>query len=82
MGELDELSPEPGEDADLDARRRLMQAAERIGEDIQKAAQALGHGDGGAEGRMGDAMRWLEGGVAGGDAGEALTAPLDAWAAL
>lgn len=75
VGELDALSPEPGEDAELDARRRLMQAAERIGEDIQKAAQALGHGDG-AEGRMGDAMRWLEG-VAG-DAGEVLTAPLDA----
>ena len=75
VGELDALSPEPGEDAELDARRRLMQAAERIGEDIQKAAQALGHGDG-AEGRMGDAMRWLEG-VAG-DAGDALTAPLDA----
>ena len=75
VGELDALSPEPGEDAELDARRRLMQAAERIGEDIQKAAQALGHGDG-AEGRMGDAMRWLEG-VAG-DAGEALSAPLDA----
>lgn len=75
VAELDALSPEPGEDGELDARRRLMQAAERIGEDIQKAAQALGHGEG-AEGRMGDAMRWLEG-VAG-EAGEALTAPLDA----
>ncbi|MCI2398155.1 DNA repair protein RecN [Aliiroseovarius subalbicans] len=75
VGELDDLSPEPGEDAELDARRRLMQGAERIGEDIQKAAQALGYGDG-AEGRMGDAQRWLEGVV--GEAGEALEAPIAA----
>ena len=58
--ELTKLAPEPGEDAELDARRRLMQAGQRIGEDVQKAAQALGYGEG-AEGRMGDALRWLEG---------------------
>ncbi len=75
VGELDALAPAPGEDADLDARRRMMQAAERIGEDIRKAAQALGYGDG-AEGRMGDAMRWLDG-VAG-DAGDTLDAPIAA----
>ncbi|HHS94853.1 MAG TPA: DNA repair protein RecN [Rhodobacterales bacterium] len=73
--ELDKLAPSPGEDADLDARRRLMQAGQRIGEDVQKAAQALGPGEG-AEGRMGDALRWLEG-VAD-KAGAALDAPLDA----
>lgn len=73
--ELAKLAPEPGEDADLDARRRLMQAGQRIGEDVQKAAQALGPGEG-AEGRMGDALRWLEG-VAD-KAGEALDAPIEA----
>lgn len=59
MGELDTLDPQPGEDAELDARRRMMQGAERIREDISRAFGAMG-GDG-AEGRMGDALRWLEG---------------------
>jgi DNA repair protein RecN (Recombination protein N) len=73
--ELGKLAPEPGEDEALDTRRRLMQAGHRIGEDVQKAAQALGPGDG-AEGRMGDALRWLEG-VAD-KAGAVLDAPIDA----
>ncbi|MDR9428877.1 MAG: DNA repair protein RecN [Salibaculum sp.] len=59
VAELDALAPEPGEDAALDARRRLMQAAEKIGADISKAMQALGPQ--GAEGMMGDALRWLDG---------------------
>jgi DNA repair protein RecN (Recombination protein N) len=58
VAELDVLAPEEGEDEALDARRRLMQSAERIREDITRAHQALG-GDG-AEGAMGDALRWLE----------------------
>ena len=58
VAELDALAPEEGEDEALDARRRLMQSAERIREDITRAHQALG-GDG-AEGAMGDALRWLE----------------------
>ncbi len=57
VAELDGLSPEAGEDADLDQQRRKMQAAEKIGVDISKAYQALGFN--GAEGHMGDAMRWL-----------------------
>ena len=73
--ELDKLAPEPGEDAELDARRRMMQAGQRIGEDVSKAAQALGPGEG-AEGRMGDALRWLEGVAP--QAGAALDAPIDA----
>lgn len=60
VAELDALSPESGEDAELDSRRRLMQASERIGEDITKAHQALSSGEG-AEARAGDALRWLEG---------------------
>ena len=59
VGELDALSPQPGEDAELDAKRRMMQQSERIREDIQRAGQALGND--GAEGAMGDAMRWLDG---------------------
>lgn len=58
VAELDRLEPEPGEDATLDARRRMMQAAERIRADIQRAHQALTEG---AEGAMIDAQRWLEG---------------------
>jgi DNA repair protein RecN (Recombination protein N) len=59
VDELDKLSPAPGEDADLDARRRMMQASERIREDIARAAQVMGQD--GAEGAMADALRWLEG---------------------
>ena len=56
--ELNELAPEVGEDEYLDKSRRLMQAGERIREDIQKAAEALGSN--GAEAMMSDASRWLE----------------------
>ena len=59
VGELDQLDPQPGEDADLDARRRMMQGAERIRDDVARAFALLG-GDG-AEGAMADAVRWLEG---------------------
>ena len=58
VAEMRALSPEPGEDGVLDARRRMMQAAERVRADIAKAAQALGGQ--GAEGSAGDALRWLE----------------------
>lgn len=56
--ELDGLAPQTGEEADLDAKRRLMQGAQRIREDIEKAANALGFG--GAEGNLNDACRWLD----------------------
>jgi DNA repair protein RecN (Recombination protein N) len=59
VAELDKLNPEPGEDAALDARRRLMQGGARIREDVAKALAALS--DEGAEGRMRDALRWLDG---------------------
>lgn len=58
VAELDKLSPRPGEEAELDARRRLMQGAERIRADIARAHAALSDGAGGA---MRDALRWLEG---------------------
>lgn len=59
VGELDALDPQPGEEATLDARRRLMQAAERLREDVARAATALSLD--GAEGQMADARRWLDG---------------------
>jgi DNA repair protein RecN (Recombination protein N) len=59
VAELDKLAPEAGEEATLDARRRLMQGAERIRSDIVRAHAALA--DEGAEGAMRDAVRWLEG---------------------
>ncbi|KFI31477.1 DNA repair protein RecN [Haematobacter massiliensis] len=57
--ELDRLAPEVGEEAELDARRRMMQGAERIRADVARAGEALGLQ--GAEGAMTDALRWLEG---------------------
>lgn len=59
VAELDALAPEAGEEATLDARRRLMQAAEKIGEDVRRAAEAVGMQ--GAEGMVSDASRWLQG---------------------
>ncbi len=59
VDELDRLDPQPGEEAELDSRRRMMQAADRIREDIIRAHSATGSD--GAEGMMGDALRWLEG---------------------
>jgi len=74
VDELDALAPLPGEEAQLDTRRRMMQAAEKIRADIAKAGEALGLN--GAEGLAGDASRWLQG-VAG-DAEGKLDAPLEA----
>ncbi|NVO54590.1 DNA repair protein RecN [Rhodobacteraceae bacterium B1Z28] len=59
VSELDQLDPQSGEDADLDARRRMMQGAERIRDDVARAFALLGND--GAEGAMVDAVRWLEG---------------------
>ncbi|MGY6534091.1 MAG: DNA repair protein RecN [Pararhodobacter sp.] len=61
--ELDQLAPEPGEEATLDSRRRLMQAAERLRGDVARARAAMG--EEGAERQMLDALRWLEGAAEG-----------------
>lgn len=58
VSELDALDPKPGEEADLDTKRRLMQQSERISEDIARAAAALSDG---AEPSAQNALRWLEG---------------------
>ncbi|MEM6340912.1 MAG: DNA repair protein RecN [Pseudomonadota bacterium] len=59
VAELDQLAPQPGEEAELDTRRRLMQSAERIREDIIKAHGVLT--EDGAEAAVSNAMRWLDG---------------------
>jgi DNA repair protein RecN (Recombination protein N) len=59
VAELDRLDPRPGEEAALDTRRRAMQAAARIRQDIVRAHAALS-GEG-AERLMADASRWLDG---------------------
>ncbi|MEN8894898.1 MAG: DNA repair protein RecN [Yoonia sp.] len=59
VAELDKLMPEVGEEATLDTQRRMMQAAEKIREDIKRAADAIGMQ--GAEGMVADATRWLGG---------------------
>ncbi|KPU84350.1 DNA recombination protein RecN [Marinosulfonomonas sp. PRT-SC04] len=74
VAELDELDPQPQEEAALDAARRAMQGAERIREDISKAAAAVGYG--GAEGLVNDASRWLE--AAAEQAEGQLAGPIDA----
>lgn len=55
--ELTRLAPEPGEDARLDAERRLIQAAARIGEEVAKAADEISGQ--GAEGGVANAMSRL-----------------------
>ena len=56
--EMDALDPQPGEEAELDSKRRMMQAAKRIRDDISKAHNAMGYD--GAEGLLANALRWLE----------------------
>ncbi|NNE52682.1 MAG: DNA repair protein RecN [Sulfitobacter sp.] len=74
VAELDELNPQEGEEATLDARRRLMQGAEKIRADVVKAYEIMGHE--GAERHLGDALRWLDGAAA--QAEGALEAPMAA----
>ena len=62
VAELDALDPQPGEEAELDSRRRMMQAATRLREDVARASTVLS--EQGAERMMLDAVRWLEGAAA------------------
>jgi DNA repair protein RecN (Recombination protein N) len=74
MAELDKLDPQPGEEAMLDARRRLMQGAGKVRQDIARAHAALS--EEGAERLLIDAQRWLD--AAADRAGGALEEPLAA----
>ncbi len=74
VAELDKLDPQPGEEATLDARRRAMQASEKIRADVARAHGALG--EQGAEALLLEALRRLEG--AADHAGGALEAPIGA----
>jgi DNA repair protein RecN (Recombination protein N) len=62
VAELDKLRPEEGEEAALDTQRRMMQSAEKIRADVVNAYEAMGQS--GAEARLADAFRWLDGAVA------------------
>ncbi len=57
VAELEKLAPEQGENDALDAERRLIKAAERIRDEIAKAADALSPGA--AEGQLGEALSRL-----------------------
>lgn len=59
VAELDDLAPVPGEEPELDARRRELRAAEEIRADIDRASAAIGPE--GAEGALVQAVRWFEG---------------------
>lgn len=74
VAELDKLAPEPGEDAELDQKRRVMQAADKIRSDVVNAYEIMGQN--GAESNLADAIRWLEG--AAGQAEGLLEAPIAA----
>lgn len=74
VAELRTLDPQPGEEASLDSRRRLMQGAERIRDGIAKAIEAISSR--GAEGLVAEAMRRLD--RASDQAEGRLDAPLEA----
>lgn len=63
VAELDRLNPIAGEEAELDSRRRLMQAGARVRADVARARNAMG--EEGAERLLHDAMRWLADAVSG-----------------
>ncbi|MQQ07618.1 DNA repair protein RecN [Epibacterium sp. SM1979] len=73
VAELDKLSPEVGEEATLDTRRRQMQNAERVRGDIARAHTLLTEG---AELTAAEAYRWLE--SVNGEGTEGLDEPLAA----
>jgi DNA repair protein RecN (Recombination protein N) len=74
LAELDRLAPAAGEEAALDSRRRAMQQALRVREEVARALAALSGAEG-AEGRVAEAARRLA--QAAGRAAEALGDRLD-----
>ena len=58
LDELIRVDPKEGEEEELDAKRRMMQSAEKIKDDILKAQNAVGVN--GAESLILDSMRWIE----------------------
>ncbi|MEQ6203593.1 DNA repair protein RecN [Sulfitobacter sp. HNIBRBA2951] len=62
VAEMDKLGAEEGEEAALDTKRRTMQSAEKIREDVVNAYESMGQQ--GAEAKLADAFRWLDGAAA------------------
>jgi DNA repair protein RecN (Recombination protein N) len=58
VAELLDLDVSKGDDDSLDARRRLMQSAEKIREDVTKSIEAISGS--GAETQITNALRWIE----------------------
>ena len=58
LDEMIRVDPQEGEEQELDAKRRMMQSAEKIKDDILKAQNAVGVN--GAESLILDSMRWIE----------------------
>ena len=58
VAELLDLDVSKGDDDSLDARRRLMQSAEKIREDVTKSIEAISGS--GAETQISNALRWIE----------------------
>ncbi|MGY9022017.1 MAG: DNA repair protein RecN [Rhodobacterales bacterium] len=58
VAELLDLDVSKGDDDSLDARRRLMQSAEKIKEDVTKSIEAISGS--GAETQISNALRWIE----------------------
>ena len=65
LKELEGLAAVPGEEAELDTKRRMMQASERIQGDVKRAYSVLTKD--GAEGQITDAVQWLNGAAEGAD---------------
>ena len=58
LKEISDLGAYPGEEAELDTKRRLMQNSQSIRENITEASNLVDRG--GAEGQLSDAIRYLE----------------------
>lgn len=58
LKEISDLGTYPGEEAELDTKRRLMQNAQTIRDNIVQAGGLIGRE--GAEGQLNDSIRWLE----------------------
>ncbi len=59
LDELERVAPQPGEDATLDTERRRIKAADRVREEVSRAAELLSAPGAGAEAQLGAALTRL-----------------------
>ena len=60
LAELDEVDPQPGEDAELERERKVLASAARLGEGARAAGSLVYDGEGSATERIGQALRALQ----------------------